>query len=346
MATFSALGGAPASECMRMAAEADAVVCIVAHRYGYVPPTELGGDGDRSITWLEVDAAKRAGKPVFAFLVDPSAPWTEVKEQDRLVSEPEKAQEIIRAVQKLQEFKAYLDRECVRQTFTSAEDLATHVTIALAKYTQEHSHAPASTARVWQPLFCHALQPAPHFRGREARLQELKDWLQAPVTPDRVVSVVAAGGAGKTALVHQALHQATLPDRAGVFVWSFYEDPHTDAFLRAAYVYFTGEKDTPTGGMLERLQLALSGDKPHVLILDGLERVQSEGGPRRRGELEDLQLKRLVRALAGGVGSARALVTSRFPLVDLESWTGAGTAPLRSTIWNFQWRWMCCARGA
>jgi hypothetical protein len=54
METFSALGGAPASEWMRMAAEADAVVCIVAHRYGYVPPVELGGDGERSITWLEV----------------------------------------------------------------------------------------------------------------------------------------------------------------------------------------------------------------------------------------------------------------------------------------------------
>jgi hypothetical protein len=62
METFSALGGEPAPECMRKAAEADAVVCLVAHRYGYVPPTELGGDGERSITWLEVDAAKRAGR--------------------------------------------------------------------------------------------------------------------------------------------------------------------------------------------------------------------------------------------------------------------------------------------
>jgi tetratricopeptide (TPR) repeat protein len=61
-----------------------------------------------------------------------------------------------------------------------------------------------------------------------------------------------------------------------------------------------------------------------VLILDGLERVQDEGGHRRRGALDDLQLKRLVRALAGGLGAARALVTSRFPLVDLESFTGAG----------------------
>ena len=320
METFSALGGAPATECMRMAAEADAVICIVAHRYGYVPPTELGGDGERSITWLEADAAKQAGKPVFAFLVDPKAPWTEVKEQDRLVSEPEKAAEIVRAVQKLQEFKTYLGRETTRQTFASQEQLAEYVTATLANFAPRAT----STARVWKPLFCHALQPAQHFRGRAAKLLELKDWLQSPVTADRVISVVAAGGTGKTALVNKALHEATLSDRAGVFVWSFYEDPHTDAFLRAAYAYFTGKEDAPAGGMLERLQLALSGDAPHVMVLDGLERVQNEGARGRRGELEDLQLKRLVRALAGAVGNARALVTSRFPLVDLEGWTGAG----------------------
>jgi tetratricopeptide (TPR) repeat protein len=322
METFSAQSGQPAQESMRLAAEADAVICIVAHRYGYVPPVVLGGDGERSITWLEVDAAKRAGKPVFAFLVDPKAPWTAAKEHDRLLSEPEKAQEIVEAVQKLQEFKAYLERE-YRQTFTGPEDLDAKVTAALANFASAQGQAAASSARVWHPLFCHALQPGRHFRGREAELQELKQWLQAPVTPDRVISLVGAGGSGKTALVYEALHQTTQPD-AGLFVWSFYEDPHTDAFLRQAYLYFTGEKDTPAGGMLERLQLALSGDAPHVLVLDGLERVQSEGGHSLRGELEDLQLKRLMRVLAGGVGGARALVTSRFPLVDLDPFTGAG----------------------
>lgn len=323
METFSARGGAPATECMRMAAEADAVICIVAHRYGYVPPVELGGDGERSITWLEVDAAKRAGKPVFAFLVDPKAPWTEVREEGRLVSEPEKIDEIVKAVRKLQEFKAYLNL-FTRQTFTSAEELAKLVAITVATFTSTFPTQATATARIWTPLFCHALQPAQHFRGRAAKLKELEDWLQSPVTPDRVISVVAAGGTGKTALVNEALHEAKPSDRAGVFVWSFYEDSHTDAFLRAAYSYFTGEKDAPAGGMLERLQLALSGDAPHVLVLDGLERVQSEGDRGRRGELEDMQLKRLVRALAGGVGNARALVTSRFPLVDLEGWAGAG----------------------
>ena len=323
METFSALSGAPATECMRMAAEADAVVCIVAHRYGYVPPVELGGDGERSITWLEVDAAKGVGKPVFAFLVDPKAPWTEVREEGRLVSEPEKTDEIVKAVRKLQEFKAYLNR-FTRQTFTSVEELAKLVAITVATFGSTSPSPATATAPVWTPLFCHALQPAQHFRGRAVKLQELKEWLQSPITPDRVISVVAAGGTGKTALVNEALHEATLSDRAGVFVWSFYEDTHTDAFLRAAYAYFTGKEDAPSGGMLERLQLALSGDAPHVLVLDGLERVQSEGDHGRRGQLEDMQLKRLVRSLAGGVGNARALVTSRFPLVDLESWTGAG----------------------
>jgi tetratricopeptide (TPR) repeat protein len=322
METFSALSGQPADECERMAASADAVICIVAHRYGYVPPVSLKGDGERSITWLEVDAAKGAGKPVFAFVVDPKAPWTEAKESDRLNFEPEKSGEIVKAVQKLQEFKTYLGANVTLGAFSNADELAKHVAITLANLTPQH--ASSSRVRVWQPLICHALQPAQHFRGREAKLQELKDWLQTPVTPDRVISVVAAGGTGKTALIDQALRQAAFSGRAGVFVWSFYEDPHTDAFLREAYVYFTGERDAPTSGMLERLQIALSGDTPHVLVLDGLERVQSEGDQKRRGELEDLQLKRLVKALAGGVGSARALITSRFPLVDLESFTGAG----------------------
>src|SRR5260370_41524638 len=184
-----------------MGVDAGAVMCIVAHPYGYGVPAELGGDGERSITWLEVDAAKRAGKPVFALLVDLKAPWTELKEQDRLTSEPpNKEAEIVKAVRKLKEFKDYLERECTRQTFRNPDDLATQVTAALHNFTPRHSHAPVSTTRVWQPLFCHALQPAQHFRGREAKLQQLKDWLESPVTADRVISVVAAGDRKSTRL--------------------------------------------------------------------------------------------------------------------------------------------------
>lgn len=321
METFSAKSGQPVAECTRMAAEADAVVCIVAYRYGYVPPAALGGDGERSITWLEVDAARRAGKPVFSFLVDPNAPWAGAKEQDRLEDEPEKAAEISKAVQKLKEFKAYLSSQTTRQLFSNPDQLEAQATAALFHFQPQTTH---STARLWKPLVCHALQPAPHFRGRASIVKELKEWLVSPVTPDRVLSLLAVGGTGKTAIVNEAYHQATFSGQAGVFVWSFYEDARTDNFLRAAYLYFTGKDDAPAGGLLEHLQIVLAGDAPHVLILDGLERAQTDEGLRRRGELDDPQLKRLVKSLAGGLGNARALVTSRYPLVDLDDFKGAG----------------------
>jgi hypothetical protein len=284
-----------------------------------VPPKESGGDGQHSITWLEVRAARDAGKPVYGFVVDPRAPWTALREEDRLRNEPENAAEILQAVQGLRQFKQELGTPAY---FSNEDDLATKVVATLARFAP---HAPArAAARAWQPLFCHALQPAQHFRGRHRQLSELTEWLESPVTPDRVLSLVAAGGTGKTALANKAISQARFSGRAGVFVWSFYEDARTDAFLSAAYGYFTGEHNEPVVGMLERMQIALSGDLPHILILDGLELIQSEGGTHPRGAIEDMMLKRLLRSLAGGVGGARALVTSRFPLVDLENMTGVG----------------------
>jgi hypothetical protein len=86
MEIFGARPNAPLAECRRLAAEADAVVVMVAHRYGWVPTPDEGGDGKRSVTWHEVEAAEGAGKPIFAFLVDDKAAWTGAKEQDRLLA--------------------------------------------------------------------------------------------------------------------------------------------------------------------------------------------------------------------------------------------------------------------
>src|SRR5205807_6392691 len=99
METFTALPSFPAADCQAKAAEADVVVVLVAYRYGYVPSVDLGGDGKHSITWLEVLAAQKAGKPVYAFVIDPKAEWDQPKESDRLNSEPrEKRAEILAAI--------------------------------------------------------------------------------------------------------------------------------------------------------------------------------------------------------------------------------------------------------
>jgi hypothetical protein len=100
-------------------------------------------------------------------------PRSGVKEQDRLVSEPDSVAEIAKAVRKLQEFEAYLDGG-FRQTISSAEGLAN---LSQLRSPTLRSKATALT-RVWQPLFCHALQPAQYFRGRVVKLQELKNWLR------------------------------------------------------------------------------------------------------------------------------------------------------------------------
>ena len=75
MESFGADPCAPFDVCMKHVDDSDALVVVVAHRYGWVPTRNEGGDGETSITWHEVNRALSASKPVFASLVDETAPW-------------------------------------------------------------------------------------------------------------------------------------------------------------------------------------------------------------------------------------------------------------------------------
>ena len=332
MEDFGALPNEPVEVCQDKARSCDALVVMVAHRYGWVPGPTEGGDGHKSITWLEVESALKAGKPVFAFLVDPNYGWAQPKEQDLLtqVKSKEEAVEVFKKVKALQDFRSFLKRDAglTRDIFTSPEDLATKVATSLSNWLRgrnsEAGHV--ATQRTWVFRVVHPLQPAPHFRGRQDLLADMEQWWQNPVHPDRVRTLWAIGGAGKTAVVERFLRNIQKENlRGSVLVWSFYEEPNTDAFLREACIIFAGEEGDGPGGRLERLQRSLYGSEPHLLVLDGLERVQSLGkAGRARGELEDHQLKNLLRSIASGLGRTRALVTSRFKLTDLEQWEGAG----------------------
>lgn len=164
----------------------------------------------------------------------------------------------------------------------------------------------------------HVLSRARHFVGREEALAELGRFVRGE-GPARVVAVVAIGGAGKTSLVERCLELSARP----ALVWSFYEDPRIDAWfdaVLAAYGAVAG-----TGDLAERVASALSrADRP-LLVLDGFEVLQSSGQDRRtRGEIDDSRMTTLLRRLARGLGSARAIVTSRFPVSDLAPWEGSG----------------------
>lgn len=130
MELFPAAPGAPADECRARAAAADAVLVLLAYRYGSVPSPEEGGDGERSFTWLEAQAAQDAGKPVFAFLVDRNAPWDQPRESSALDEDPDRSEEITSRVRRLQAFRAWLSSTFTCNAFSTPEDLALKVSAA------------------------------------------------------------------------------------------------------------------------------------------------------------------------------------------------------------------------
>ncbi|WP_437330555.1 helix-turn-helix domain-containing protein [Sorangium sp. So ce381] len=203
------------------------------------------------------------------------------------------------------------------------------------------SQAAEAPAPAWRPLHAHTLQRARHFVGRGEILDRLSAWADASPPCPRVIALLGVGGAGKTAIAERFLQRlGDAPRPGGVLVWSFYDDPRSEAFLDQAAAYFApgagasgpGAARPPAapGEQLARLKEALGQGPPHLLVLDGLETVQAEGGAgRAHGELHDALLRRLLCAVASGLGGARALVTSRFELADLSAWAEGGLATIR-----------------
>jgi len=75
MEYFAASGDKPPlSACLDKVSQADVLIVIVAHRYGWVPPRQ-GKGRHKSITWLECERAVSDGKEVLAFLVEEKHPW-------------------------------------------------------------------------------------------------------------------------------------------------------------------------------------------------------------------------------------------------------------------------------
>lgn len=186
----------------------------------------------------------------------------------------------------------------------------------------------------WQPRFVHTLQRARHFVGRSQILSQLEAWSRQPCSGAGITALVGIGGAGKTALVERLVDDlAARPHGGGLLVWSFFENPRTEELLSRALEYFApGHATTRVSGSaaVEQLERTLALGSRHIVVLDGLESVQSEGTPARAfGELNDPLLRRLLCAFARGLGQSRALVTSRFELTDVSAWEGRGVHTIR-----------------
>lgn len=166
------------------------------------------------------------------------------------------------------------------------------------------------------------------------RSKELRRLSQTWRNPKRnVLSIVAWGGMGKTALVQHWLGKMAADDYRGaqyVFDWSFYSQGTRDSASVSADVFidqalrFFGDEDPKQGGPWEKgARLArLAAASKSLLILDGPEPLQDPPGA-MGGRLKDPSLVSLIRGLAAR-NPGLCLITTREALPEL--------APFASSI--------------
>jgi tetratricopeptide (TPR) repeat protein len=167
--------------------------------------------------------------------------------------------------------------------------------------------------------------------GRETEMEMLEDAWRDPAM--HVLTLVAVGGAGKTALVHHWMQRFEAAGwktkgAAAAFAWSFYsqgggEDRQAsgDAFIDAALRFF-GEHDPPATPRDRGLRLAeLVRRRRTLLILDGLEPLQEPPASAQGGKVKDPAVAALIRALAAD-NPGLLVLTTREPVADLASREG------------------------
>ena len=159
--------------------------------------------------------------------------------------------------------------------------------------------------------------------GREENLAFLDAaWANPNVN---IVSIVAWGGVGKSALINHWLGgMAAQHYRAAelVFGWSFYRQgtsgstSSADEFLEAALSWF-GDPDPRIGTPWEKGErlARLVAQRRTLLVLDGLEPLQNPPGP-HEGRLREPSLQAFLRELAAS-NAGLCVISTRLPVGDL-----------------------------
>jgi tetratricopeptide (TPR) repeat protein len=328
----------PAS--LKMVDEADIYLLILAHRYGYVPdannPTRI------SVTEHEYNRAVERKIPILTFVMHEDHP---VKAAD-----VEKGEGSV----KLEAFKQRALLK-VANFFKSPADLRADVIDSLSDHrhrdvTSFHyvTEIPAPpTEFIAHP---YTLLQTNNLVGRQKELKLLTDWIigkdlefdshKAPADSVRIMSVVAIGGMGKSALTWKWFNDVApqeMKNLAGRMWWSFYESDATfENFIIRALAYVSRRTidqvmEIPESAREPKLLAALDR-QPFLFVLDGLERILIAYARMDAVRLDDIEVgkeKNLRKTADPRVGSflkklaqakaSRVLVSSRLYPTELET---------------------------
>src|SRR6266536_2106934 len=258
-------------ESLRMVNEADIYLGIFAYRYGYAPKGY-----DISITEMEYNRAVERGIPRLIFLMDKDHPVkpTDVETGDGAV--------------KIEALKERLKKERVVNFFKSPAELQAEVIDSLSKLRQPNLTAFHYVSDIPEPPEPYIAHPYTLLQtdlvGRQNELNLLTDWVtktSSNMYQARVLSIVAIGGMGKSALTWKWFNDIApheMKPLAGRLWWSFYESDATyENFVIRALAYVSRRsreeiQQLPPPEREEQL-LSLLDREPFLLVLDGLERI-------------------------------------------------------------------------
>jgi hypothetical protein len=124
MEQYVAEGTKPLDRCLADVRVADLYLLVLGWRYGYIPDDVETNPSKRSVTNLEFEEAKRVGKPILAFLLDPEAPWPPSQVDAMATNE--------QAAQGVSDFRSEVGSNYLAGMFRTAEDLASQAAAAVA----------------------------------------------------------------------------------------------------------------------------------------------------------------------------------------------------------------------
>jgi Domain of unknown function (DUF4062) len=296
-------------ESLRIVNEAEIYLGIFAYRYGYIPKGY-----DISITEMEYKRAVERGMPRLIFLMD--------EEHDVKLADVERGDGAI----KLDALKERLKAELVVNFFKSPAELQAQVIDSLSKLRQPNLTAFHYISEIPNPLEPYIAHPytllQTNLIGRQAELNMLTDWVTKPSSSlyqARILSIVAIGGMGKSALTWKWFNEIApqeMKPLAGRLWWSFYESDATfENFVIRALAYVSGQtreeiRKLPTTEREEQLLYILDRE-PFPFVLDGLERILIAYARMDAARMSDDDLdQRTANFIAGAFGLPKSAAQS------------------------------------
>ncbi|MHC4175306.1 MAG: NB-ARC domain-containing protein, partial [Planctomycetota bacterium] len=220
-------------------------------------------------------------------------------------------------------------QETGRDSFQAAGDINITYQLPSEKMEEKEDKKKEGLAVQLEASLHNQTPPEENFVGRKDMLDTVTGWYKNPDV--RIGGLIGWGGVGKSAMVRKWYDELGAneiqPD--GIFWWGFYRNASIEQFLNALLRYVSGgqiEPDTikSTSEKTERIKEYI-GRGAYLIILDGLETMQKSEAGDEFGKMIHRELTELLHYLAdvlkaGGI----CLITTRFPLKDLDDWKNRG----------------------